>query len=304
MNKNFSQLKTNVGAEVGDTSTGFKTLIGRFLNRRYFEILRVINWSNIRSDYTFDTTSGTQNYTLPADFGKEVSCYDTTNGNLLAHATLSELYRFYGSSIATQGTIERYAIYDDNVRQQPSSASQLTIVSSSASDTTQTILVRGYDANGVELYESVSLNGTTNATTTNSYARIKALSKSAVTTGYVTITDGTNTLTILAPEELESRVKLIKFHYKPAATATIHLPYIVKPLPLSQDYDYPVIDCADALEIGAIADGWRYKRQMAKAREYDRMFQSLIADMTWDMENQPNRINQLIPETYNNDSLY
>ena len=50
------------------------------------------------------------------------------------------------------------------------------------------------------------------------------------------------------------------------------MPYHIKPLPLLSDNDYPIIDIADLLEIGAKADGWKYKRQFAKSREMEGQF--------------------------------
>jgi len=58
----------------------------------------------------------------------------------------------------------------------PSSASQLTIVSTSSSDTSAlSIAVQGLDANYNLLSEVIALNGTNNVTTVNSYLRINGL---------------------------------------------------------------------------------------------------------------------------------
>jgi hypothetical protein len=71
----------------------------------------------------------------------------------------------------------------------PSSASQLTLVSSSASDTTAlSVQIQGLDANFNILNETIALNGTTPVTTVNSFFRINAM----------VITNGTNVGTITA----------------------------------------------------------------------------------------------------------
>lgn len=58
----------------------------------------------------------------------------------------------------------------------PSSASQLTIVSSSASDTSAlSVQINGLDANFNLLSENIALNGTTAVTSVNSYYRINSL---------------------------------------------------------------------------------------------------------------------------------
>jgi len=302
MNKSFSVIKGNVGAEAQDTSASFATLIGKFANRRYFQILRAINWNSIQPDYTFDTVAGTQKYVLPDDFSKEISCTDTTNDRELSRTTLEKLISDY-ADISDSGTVERYCIIEDCVQEQPTSASVLTIVSSSASDTTQTILIRGISG-GVETYESVTLTGTTDALTTNSYTRIKGISKSAVTAGYITIDSNSAAVTqaVIPKETLITNYKLILLHYVPASISTIALPYIINPMPLSQDYDYPIIDIGDLIELGALADCWRYKRQFSKAQTMEVLFTQQLQEYVFSKENQPNMINQFIPETFDRDN--
>lgn len=303
MNKNFSNIKTNVGAEVGDTSTAFATILGRFANRRYFQILRAINWRNIRPDYTFDTVVGKQNYVLPNDFGKEIACNDTTNNQEIGRKSLEEIYSTFGT-IADSGEVERYAIIEDTVQDQPSSASVLAIVSGSASDISQTIFIRGI-SDGVEVTESVSLTGTTPANSTNSYTRVKAISKSAATVGKVTITSNSAavTLAVIAPSELITRYKIFVAHYVPAEVITIALPYIINPLPMSNDYDYPVIEISDLIELGTIADAWRYKKNFGKASAIEVMFAQQLQDYIFSQENQPNEIKQFVPQMYSRETI-
>ncbi len=299
-------METNIGQECQDTSSTFATIIGRFINRRYFQILRTINWINIQPDYTFATIANQQNYVLPDDFGKEISCADMTNGLTLRRMDLGELYKDYSDDVDDAGEVSRYVIYTDVVKAQPTSASVLTITSSSTADTTQTIMVRGISS-GVETYETLTLTGSpATRNTTNQYTRIKGISKSVVTTGYLTVTSnsGAVTLALIPPEVLETRYKLIKLHYVPASAISIGLPYIISPLPLSQNYDYPVIDCADLIELGSLADVWKYKRQFSKSQSLEIMFNQQLQDLIFDQVNQPNQVHQFLPSVYDNDSLY
>ena len=305
MDKAFLAMKNSIGAEVQDTTAAFATIIGRFINRRYFQILRAVNWKNLNDDYSFATVDGTQNYALPEDFGKEIACHDVTNSLQLAHYDLDELYRLYGNDLTTEGSVERYVIYEDAVKAQPSAASVLALVSDSASDTAVTVLIRGV-ADGAEDYETVTLTGTTPVSTTKSYTTVKAVSKSTESVGKVTITSnaGAVTLAIISREYLKTRYKMIKLHYVPTGVATINIPYIIKPLPLSQNYDYAVIDCADLIELGALADCWRFKRQFGKAQTMELMFNQELQEYIFDKFNEPNQVNQFLPTTYDKDSLY
>lgn len=305
MNKNFLKMQTNVGTEVMDTSPAFKTIIKEYINNRYFQVLRQINWQNINPDYDFNTVAGTQNYPLPEDFNKPLSVRDTTNGVELSEMDLQQLISVYPDSLDDTGIVGRYVILEDTVQNQPTSASRLSIVSSSASDTTQTIRVKGISG-GIEIEENVTITGKTPVLTnaTDTFTQVRAISKSAATVGGITVTAGSVTVAVLSPAALESRCRIMKLHYVPSLVINIACPYITKPLPMVSDYDYPVLDIGDLIEIGAKADAWRYKKMFAKANVFEAQFTAGLADFVWDKENQPNKINQFIPQIIDKDGLY
>ena len=305
MNKSLSDIVSNVQNEVLDTSTSIASIIKNYINRRYFQSLRAINWENINTNYTFNTISGTQSYVLPDDFGKPFIVRDATNNNEISELDYQALISQNISVISSSGLPTQYSIIEDRVQNQPSSSSTLSIVSDSPSDTTQTVLVRGISAS-LEVYESVSLNGTSAVITTNSYTRIISISKSAVTSGKVTATSNSGAVTVIAipPVITTPFFKKITFNYIPSSVVTISIPYYIKPSPLVDDNDYPIIDISDGIELGAIADTWRYKRQFAKASVFEGQFAQFLNDYIWDKENKPNQIQQFIPATFNRDGLY
>lgn len=305
MNKNLDTIVTNVSNELQDTSTSFKTIIKNYINKRYFQVLRAINWQNINSSYSFSTVSGTQEYVLPDDFGKEIIVVDKTLGNEIVKTDLQKLIMDFPDTYQTSGSVSLYYLRIDTVKAQPTAASVVSLVSSSASDTTQTVLVRGIVSNA-ETSEEVSLNGTSAVTTTASFTRIKGISKSANTSGIITATtnSGVVSVAVLSPKVLESRYKIIGFYYVPSSVATIGVPYIIKPLPLTEDEDYPVIDIGDLIETGAIADALRFKRQYAKANVFESLFITSMSEFIWDESNDPNKVIQFTPVTFNRDNLY
>ena len=302
-NKTFTQLKTNIGVEVHDASTAFATIVGRFINRRYFQILRSTNWENICPDATLTTVSGTQNYVLPDDFYKPIDVYDTTNSLPVSVLTLGDLYRSYGSTIATSGSIDSCAIYEDAVQAQPTTASKLAITGVAA-DTSQTIQIRGIASN-VEVYETQTLTGTTPVESTYTYTRITGISFDAVRTGIVTVTSNSAAVTIatIPLGMLDTRFKLMKFHYVPVTVSTINIPYIIKPSPLAQDYDYPLLDVADLIELGAISDCYKYKGQFQKSQTFELMFTQGLAEFIFDQENKEEPT-QFTPTTFSAQDLY
>lgn len=77
----------------------------------------------------------------------------------------------------------------------PTSAAQIVVVSSSASDTAVTMVISGLDANFLPITESVALNGTTNVTTVKSFLRINNVTTTAGNAvGIVTFKNASTTI--------------------------------------------------------------------------------------------------------------
>lgn len=299
-NKLFVTIYGNVGTNIQDTSSAMATIIKVYCNNSYREILRRLNWDFINHNYEISAVAGTQDYVLPSNFGKEVYLRDSTNLRYIPFISFSELAEKFSDTLSSQGTVDRYTIINDVVRNQPSSASTLSFVSSSSADTSQSVRVKGTDSNDIELDETISLNGTTPVPSTNSYKEIRSITKSATTTGRITCTSNSGAVTnaIMAPADLDYKVKKLRLHSIPGNALTLSFPYHFEPYPLSNDNDVPVMDCADGIELGATMMAWRYKRQFAKATEYERMFEKWVVDAAWNMENMPNRTHLINPKTY------
>lgn len=218
---NFSQIKSNIGTRVGDTSTTFATTVGTYINQRYKDIFERFNWPTVKPSYTITTVIGTQDYLLPTDFNKELYAYDTINLVDIIASSLQELERNYPNTLGTSDQPIRYAIYD-------------------------------YMDSGT-------------------------------------------------PPVIQ---KKIRFFPTPSAVTIISLPYLQKQVDMSGATDLPILDCDTACEYGATADAWRTKRQFAKAADFEAQYERKINTMIWNKENQPNRIVQFAPRTYNPDQLY
>lgn len=288
INRIFSTIKSNVANNVQDTSSSMDTIIGKYVNDAYFDVIRRINWRSIDEDYNFSLSTNEQ--VLPDDFGKSLKVWDNTNKLHIVETSLEREVDNNLSLIGQSGSVERYVVFERACRKHPTSASVLAIVSSSSADTTQSIFITGLDSNGRLVSETVTLNGTSSQNTTNSYTRINGIAKSSTTTGSVTITSNSGAVTnaIIAPSVLDYRVKVMRFYSTPTSTLTIYCPYLRQAVPLVNSYDIPLIDCADVLELGATASAWRYKRQFGKAQEFERLYEKAINNMVWDKENSPN----------------
>jgi len=117
MGRDFSVIKDNVATDIQDTTNAMKTIIGRYINRRYMQILRAINFQYVNEDYTISLSSGTADYPLPTDYKTELYAIDTTNGNNLTRITFQDLARDYENDLTTSGDVKRYIIFrkDDNL---------------------------------------------------------------------------------------------------------------------------------------------------------------------------------------------
>lgn len=301
MNRRLTTIKSNVANMVQDTSSPMLVLIQNYINDRYREVKQRLAIVDIqRSDYTFTTSAGTEDYVLPQDFLREYSVVDKTNKRQLSRIDSQQVADNYNWGLDEQGVTSHYLVLDKTCNKQPTSASTISCVSSSASDTSQTVYIKGLDTNGYEDYETITLTGTTPVASTKSYTHILMISKSSVTAGTVTLTSNSGAVTnaVISRQMLDYRVKVLRLVQIPNGSWTIELNYQQRENELNQDGDYPIVDCYDCLEAGATADALRYKRQYAKAADWDVIFEKRLANLVYSYEASPNKVNLFNPKTY------
>lgn len=98
--------------------------------------------------------------------------------------------------------------------------------------------------------------------------------------------------------------KWVRFYPTPSSAITLNMPYQVEPSNMSADSDLPILECDYEVELGATAEAWRTKRQFAKAADFDQQYEQHIHHMIWRRENNPNKITQFVPKTYDRNQLY
>jgi hypothetical protein len=98
-----------------------------------------------------------------------------------------------------------------------------------------------------------------------------------------------------------TRTKYIKFYKQPNADTYFTIPYSLAPADLSASTDELVLDCELAVEYGATADAWAYKRQFAKSQYYEALYEKAILTLMWDKANQPNQLHQMNVQALNRD---
>ena len=111
----------------------------------------------------------------------------------------SDLVIYVAANMPEDNTSTAGGAIDSGVRasfDDPSSAVQLKVYSADAADTSQTLTVTGRNAGGSIVSEGISLNGTTEVTSSNTYERILKTYLSATAAGAVTVSgNGANKIT-------------------------------------------------------------------------------------------------------------
>jgi hypothetical protein len=100
-----------------------------------------------------------------------------------------------------------------------------------------------------------------------------------------------------------SVVKTLTLYPTPNGAYTINMPYI-QLLPDLSGTMTPAIECEQALEYGSTADGYRWKRQFAKAADMENKYEQAIIQLMWDRENYPNRVTLFDVAPYTRNTVY
>ncbi len=227
MSKVYADIKTEIGSKIQKSDPTYKTnVIADIVNRNYELLWNNFIWPEICVvDEEVTVTSGSPYVYLPKRCGEILVITQRESNIVLSPQTYQTFQQRYLGSITSSGySVTYHPAGEFGVKSQPSAASQLVFVSSSASDTSQYIRIWGIVGNE-ELSEKVLLSGTGTSTSVNSYTEVNRLSKDSTTAGTITVTDGTNTIATISPTETESRYKRIRLYAVPSSAFTVYLTY-------------------------------------------------------------------------------
>lgn len=212
---NVAEMLANVKA-VTHPATNMDAFIRRQLNRAQKVFIskakakrsHKFSWM-ILSDQLLTTVASQESYAISplARLGKAIQFRETEGKRQLVVLTRKQFNERVPNPTVT-GNPE-YAYFKEfwAVSTQPTSASILTLVSSSISDVGK-VKIEGLTTAGVLIGEEVTLNGTNAVTTVNSYAKILNRSDDAARVGTLTITSNAGAVTNLV---LGQRMRQAKF---------------------------------------------------------------------------------------------
>jgi hypothetical protein len=253
-------------------------------------------WSFNRRKTYISTVASTEDYILPRDVDKIGLIRQTTSPTKIRYIPDNLFYEYIPNPTAT-GAPKWYRLWEEEgVSVRLSVDDMVEVVSSSASDVGQTVRVTGYDSNGLLRTESISLNGTTavSGTITFDYnATVKKplrVSKSADTTGIITVREKTSdtTLVQLAPTERSPRFKIISFYPIPSSAISVYIEYFTRIRRLEGDNDVPDIDekWFWLVRLGTMAKVYQYQNKESLFNTTQALYASGVRAMVKsDMQN-------------------
>lgn len=213
---------------------------------------------------TFDSASGVGVYGLPSSVGRINSLYESTNDVRLAQRTVSWL-RTEDPGLSASGVPGVYVPRGVSaVRTQPTTASALFVVSSSASDTTQQATVVFLDANGVEQTAAATLTGTTAVALGTGAVEILQFYVAPSRVGVVTLHVGSGAGAELARTPIgqaSMKYLVVQLWPTPTGTVTYSVDATRDGTDMYHDMDEPLLprDFHYLLYLGASADELRMR---------------------------------------------
>ena len=228
-------------------------------------------WSELQAEYTFASVASTEKYYLPSDFDKPYRLFDFTNNRKLQWTTREEYVSSNISSVSSANTgSPQYAmLYGISaVASIISSSSTIKVKSSNTNDNSGIIIrVEGWldSAKTILGYEDITISTSDPTTYTSgsvSFYGLTTVTKSADTTGFVTIANSASTvLATISPYDRQSRYPILYLGLIPVGAYTYNMLYKRKVKKLVSDYDYPFMNCSDFLILYAVAYAFQQEKE-------------------------------------------
>ena len=285
----YSGIITRAGRKIQKTDTAYKTKLKDWANEVYGRLYERFFWNELFREVQVSVSAGANYLILPRDVELVLYISDLTNDILVRRVGVQGFQKRYLSRLDQSGVLYAYAHYGYSpVAVQLATAGTVEILSSSASDTTQKVYVRGYDSNGLELNGSISLNGTSVVATgsptlalfaiTNPRTGLSMVSKDGDTVGVVTIRETTTdtVLVRLGPLDRTVRHKIIRLVEKPSSSLTPFVGYKEPIRRLVNDGDVPQFKCSDLIVQGVFIEALKEQRQFQRATIEDASFEKSI----------------------------
>ena len=283
-------MRSNIGSQVQDTTSGFLTLVDNWLNDKYLDAWRRVPYSAIiDDDNTFESIVNQPLYDLPVDFEEEIFLANIAQGEILSRSTIGNWWtvraRAHQNDSILSGTPLRYVILEETkissgVRRKqlkldpPPSVAEtyalpykksfkklLTTSGTCSTDTASKVI----DSTASFITDGVEVGMIINNTTDNTFGLVLTVdSETQITAGSDVCPDGNEAYTV-------------------GNFTTIP-------------------DIEPIIELGAIAEAWAYKRQFAKSNFYLNRYEVELRRRSGQERKKLNQLYQFVSRSFNTPS--
>ncbi|MAH51569.1 hypothetical protein CMI37_37480 [Candidatus Pacearchaeota archaeon] len=250
---NFGEIVDRVLDLSGQGSGGaFEKLVKFGINAAYLRVLDTGLIPHEHREFTLASVADTSQYGLPLYVRKVLNLEDPTNDISLWTTSARQYDQSYPGTSDSGTPRLSYSLGTRGVEKFPASDGTLSLVSDDTGDDGSNYKVRvtGFNTSGVLVTEQVTMDGTTAATTTNSYdstlgiERIAKEPAEGITfSGNITVKDDdSNTISIVPIWWDSPDYVWIEFHPIPSAVITYTVRVEMRKPPLVNDGDWPEFD--------------------------------------------------------------
>lgn len=269
------------------------------VNRVYRRLLQLTDSETERREFSLTTVANTSQYGMPLYVKTVLNIEDATNQKRVYDISWREFDDAYPGDTTTGGPDKAYPLGEFGVQTQPENNGVISVVSDSNSDnTSHRLRLTGFNSSSVLISELVTVNGTTSASTTNSFTTLERLTKrltveTASWSGNLTITDAdSNTLAIIPTWWDAPSYQWYEFQPIPDAAYTYTVRALMRKPNLVHNEDWPEIneDFHSLLVQGGAIEVLPSSGKTELASFIKRDFEEGIQELKGVRDKQPNRI--------------
>ena len=281
-----------------DSGDEFEGMVKAAINRTYRQVLQASNQETLQREFSLTTASGTSQYGMPLYVKRVLNIEDATERRRIYDISAQQFDATYPGHSDTGAPRRAYMLGKYGCEAQPTSASVITVVSDSTSDTaTSYVTITGF-VSGELQQETLTLNGTSSVAGSKSFTAIERIVKHADTgitiVGTITVTSNSAAVTVaVIPPQYESPTHLwFEFHPIPTAAQTYAVRSDMRKPDLIDDSDWPEIDedFHSMIVWGAGAQCLPNAGKGAQADRLHRDYMKALDEIGGTQDSHPNRI--------------
>jgi len=281
MGKPLSEIKNLVAEKAQQSTSTLKGKMNGWVNQKYEELWHSFNWKEITViDEALTLTAASDRLMLPAHVGQMISLTERATNIIITPASPFVFQHRYLSARASQASPIGYVEAGSSpTLVELSTADTITVVSS-LTDDVHDVRVSGRDGNGTFRTEVVSLNGTTDAPGTITFAAggLSDVAQGQRSSGVISIKETTSDATLdrISPEDFNNKYIIVRLQGPADSARTVYLSYKERFRLLRHDEDSPRFSCEEALVSYCFAQVLKVRGKYEQAREEERIASDLV----------------------------